>query len=100
MRVPIFFSGQSLIDAIVKVFVVGKENVATDIVKLHATLALTAPNVHFLKPTLTNPSGVTSVEAKPPGVSFESTIIHDGPSCNCYELDGEFIFNRVPYQLM
>ena len=28
----------------------------------------------------TNPSGVTSVEASPPGVSFESIIIHDGPS--------------------
>lgn len=48
MRVPIVFSRQSLIDAIVKVFVVGEENVATDIVKLHATLASTAPNVHFL----------------------------------------------------
>lgn len=48
MRVPIVFSGQSLIDAIVKVFVVREENVATDIVKLNATLALTAPNVHFL----------------------------------------------------
>ena len=28
----------------------------------------------------TNPSGVTSVEANPPGVSFESMIIHVGPS--------------------
>lgn len=30
----------------------------------------------------TNPSGVTSVEARPPGVSLESIIIHDGPFCN------------------
>ena len=29
---------------------------------------------------LTKPSGVISVEASPPGVSFESMIIHDGPS--------------------
>jgi hypothetical protein len=28
----------------------------------------------------TKPSGVTSVDARPPGVLFESTIIHDGPS--------------------
>src|SRR5271154_1976186 len=28
----------------------------------------------------TKPSLVTSVEARPPGVSFESRIIHDGPS--------------------
>jgi hypothetical protein len=28
----------------------------------------------------TKPSFVTSVEARPPGTSFESTIIHDGPS--------------------
>lgn len=27
----------------------------------------------------TNPSGVVSVEARPPGVSFESIIIHEGP---------------------
>ena len=30
---------------------------------------------------LTKPSGVMSVEASPPGVSLESTIIHDGPFC-------------------
>ena len=30
---------------------------------------------------LTNPSGVTSVDASPPGISLESMIIHDGPSC-------------------
>lgn len=30
---------------------------------------------------LTKPSGVMSVEASPPGVSLESMIIHDGPSC-------------------
>ena len=29
----------------------------------------------------TKPSGVMSVDANPPGVSFESMIIHDGPSC-------------------
>jgi len=29
----------------------------------------------------TKPSGVVSVEASPPGLSLESMIIHDGPSC-------------------
>ena len=29
---------------------------------------------------LTNPSGVVSVDASPPGISLQSTIIHDGPS--------------------
>ena len=28
----------------------------------------------------TKPSGVTSVEARPPGVSLQSMIFHDGPS--------------------
>ena len=34
----------------------------------------------------TKPSGVTSVDAKPPGVSFVSMIIHEGPSCASNEL--------------
>ena len=29
----------------------------------------------------TKPSGVTSVEARPPGTSLLSTIIHEGPFC-------------------
>lgn len=29
---------------------------------------------------LTKPSGVVSVEARPPGIGLESTIIHEGPS--------------------
>jgi hypothetical protein len=32
---------------------------------------------------LTKPSGVTSVEARPPGFSLASMIIHDGPPWNC-----------------
>lgn len=38
---------------------------------------------------LTKPSGVTSVEARPPGTSLESTINHDGPSCSCQLLVAE-----------
>lgn len=38
---------------------------------------------------LTNPSGVTSVEARPPGVSFESTIIHEGPFCKRHEINAD-----------
>ena len=32
----------------------------------------------------TKPSGVTSVEASPPALSFESKINHDGPFCALY----------------
>jgi hypothetical protein len=35
---------------------------------------------------LTKPSGVTSVEARPPGVSLESMISHDGLFCRYCEL--------------
>jgi hypothetical protein len=35
---------------------------------------------HLRREVLTKPSGVTSVEARPPGVSLESTINHEGPS--------------------
>lgn len=34
---------------------------------------------------LTKPSGVTSVDASPPGVWFESTISHDGLSCRWHQ---------------
>jgi hypothetical protein len=32
--VPVIITGESLVDAVVEVFVVGKDNVAADIVKL------------------------------------------------------------------
>ena len=37
----------------------------------------------MLQDVLTKPSGVTSVEARPPGISLESTISHEGPSLDC-----------------
>jgi len=40
------------------------------------------------KGRLTKPSGVTSVLARPPALSAESTINHDGPSCRAIVSDG------------
>ena len=34
MGIPVLFSGQSLINAVVEIFVVGKNDMTTDIVKL------------------------------------------------------------------
>ena len=41
-----------------------------------------------------------SVEAKPPGVSFESMIIHDGPSCALSKLRSGVWVSVGPHQLM
>lgn len=49
---------------------------------------------------LTNPSGVTSVEARPPGVSFESTIIHEGPFCMRREINAGTDIRAVTNQLV
>lgn len=80
VSVPVGLFGESLVDTVVEVLVVGEDNVATDIVKLSGAL-----DPEFAEPVtstlLTKPSGVVSVEARPPGISFESTIIHEGPSC-------------------
>ena len=78
MGVPVLIVGKSLINAVIEVLVVGEYNVATNIVELeHISLDI-RPSV--ILGHLTKPSGVTSVEARPPGVSFESTSIQDGPS--------------------
>ena len=49
----------------------------TDIIQL--TVCQRRYEVACIQGRHTKPSFVTSVEAKPPGVSLESTIIHDGP---------------------
>jgi hypothetical protein len=77
MGVPVGLVGESLVDAVVEVLVVGEDNVATDIVELSIAVSA-AQNLQPLSAKLlTKPSGVTSVEARPPGTSLESTIIHD-----------------------
>jgi len=82
---PVVVVGESLVDAVVKVLVVGEDDMATDIVELGGGLAW----VNSRQEQLTKPSGVTSVEARPPGVSLESTIIHEGPSC-------QWLASRLP----
>lgn len=47
---------------------------------------------------LTNPSFVTSVEARPPGVSLESMINHDGPSWKNQSLQGHTVHNLTAVQ--
>ena len=80
MCVPIICSGECLVDAVVKVLVMGKDNMATDIVELNTFSDCEFELGRYSSgKKLTKPSGVTSVEASPPGVSFESIIIHEGP---------------------
>jgi hypothetical protein len=74
--VPVLVAGQSLVDAVVKVLVVGEDDMAADVVELAAS----AGRGQLGGGVLTKPSGVTSVEASPPGVSVASTISHEGPS--------------------
>lgn len=88
MVIPVVVLGESLLDAVVEVLVVGEDNVATDIVELYRKkkrVSDAASNKCQLagggkggKPT--KPSGVTSVEARPPALSLESRINHEGPS--------------------
>jgi hypothetical protein len=60
---------------------VGEDDMAADVVELEVQLA---GGARLLGTGIrTKPSSVTSVEARPPGISFESTIIHEGPSCRC-----------------
>lgn len=49
---------------------------------------------------LTNPSGVTSVDARPPGISFESTIIHEGPFYMRHEINVGFDIRALTDQLV
>lgn len=77
MGVPVGLFGESLVDAVVEVLVVREDNVAADIVKLSMAVSAAQLNLEVFVKLLTKPSGVTSVEARPPGTSLESTIIHD-----------------------
>ena len=81
MSVPVGLVGESFVDAVVEVLVVGEDDMAADIVELGGGRALAecaqkAGKVYGH----TKPSGVMSVEARPPGMSVVSMIIHDGPS--------------------
>ena len=97
MRIPVFCSGQGFVDAVVKVFVVGEDDMATDIVKLEWEVSVGA--LTECDGSRTKPSGVTSVEARPPGVSLESMIIHDGPSYNGVKTSSDNAI-EASYELM
>jgi hypothetical protein len=73
---PVILVGESLVDAVVEVLVVREDDMATDVVKLGWSVFVSS---QFAAGRLTKPSGVVSVDARPPGVSFESTISHEGP---------------------
>lgn len=76
MGEPVLILGEGLVDAVVEVLVVGEDNVATDIVQLLIAL-VGEKHSQWGQSQLTKPSGVTSVEARPPGVSLESIISHE-----------------------
>jgi hypothetical protein len=76
MGVPVVLARESFIDAVVEVLVVRKDDMAADIVELYLSSVSLSRR---LDGSHTKPSFVTSVEARPPGVSFESTIIQEGP---------------------
>lgn len=79
--VPVIILGESLVDAVVEVLVVGEDNVATDIVELEKIQVSTKFSNKIYQQQLTKPSGVVSVLARPPALSEESTISHEGPFC-------------------
>jgi hypothetical protein len=75
--VPVGLFGESLVDAVVEVLVVREDNVAADIVELSMAVSAAQLRLGDCVKLLTKPSGVTSVEARPPGISLESTINQD-----------------------
>lgn len=85
MCVPVIRFGQGLVDAVIEVFVVREDDMSSDIVELQISLgaALTDGTKEH-----TNPSGVTSVEASPPGVSLESTRSHEVSFYRSKQLSG------------
>ena len=81
MREPVILLGESLVDAVVEVLVVGEDNVATDIVELSRRSAMIEESGAGEGVwQLTKPSSVVSVPARPPAFSAESMMSHEGPS--------------------
>ena len=85
--VPVILAGQCLVDAVVEVLVVREDDVTADVVELCGFKPLVSRTGLPSKDgtggygnwRLTKPSGVTSVEARPPAFSLESIISHEGP---------------------
>lgn len=70
MCIPIIRLGKSFVDAIIEVLVMRENDMSADIIELPYSVS---NRVLKGDQGRTNPSGVTSVEASPPGVSLEST---------------------------
>ena len=99
MCVPVILLGQCLVNAVVEVFVVGENDVSANIVELITGQRVVARST-WCYMGHTKPSGVTSVDAKPPGVSLESMIIHDGPPCALNELCERIVAALDAHQLI
>jgi hypothetical protein len=76
--IPIGVFGKCFVDAIIKVLVVREDDMASDIVELSKGECMLQRDREGQR---TNPSFVTSVDARPPGVSLESTISQLAVSC-------------------
>lgn len=87
VAIPVIIAGEGLVDTVIEVLVVREDNVTTDIVELKKKKRNCGQKKIFYilfrecerGDRHTKPSGVTSVEAKPPGVSLLSTINQEGP---------------------
>lgn len=101
MCIPVIFFGQCLGNAVVEILVVREDDMPANIVELGACQSkFLRSSETRLATRLTKPSGVISVEASPPGVSLESMIIHDGPSCALSELCPSHCVSVGSHQLM
>lgn len=81
MGVPIVLLGEGLVDTVIEVFVVGEDDMAADIVELEREQVRYGVCRERMKQRKrrTKPSGVVSVPARPPALSEESAISHEGP---------------------
>lgn len=75
MRVPVFSLRQRFVDTVIEILVMRENDMTSNIIKLNGVRC----RIIKLFDRLTKPSGVISVDARPPGVSLASMIIHDGP---------------------
>lgn len=75
MSVPVLRQRERLVDTVVEVLVVREDDMAADVVELRESGKGTGG--WDCRGQRTNPSGVTSVEARPPGTSFASTSSHE-----------------------
>lgn len=82
MGEPVVILGESLVQAVVEVLVVGEDDMATNVVQLGDSRCQRNDSMRDFQNArwrLTKPSGVVSVPARPPALSEESTINHEGP---------------------